>query len=306
MAKFEIEHKGKRYEIEAPDEKSAMETFEEHNKSFMEKLPIIGSIAKANREVKEATRDYINKNAPEKVKDYDEKIKTVKNLESLSNIVAASGAMTMATGPGLLAGMFGQGGLGAGVTLADRASEKGITNLDKDDAKRAALSGAISTLGPVAGRILSPFQSVNNAAVAARSGKPEPKSAYEALRDKIRPNFGMGKDKVGMGPLDELLKKEAATKAAAAKAERLTATSEKIQSIINTGTGGGLGLMLGGPTHAILGALAGYALPKVAPKIAPHLAPGVHNNIFGKPVNQSILNALGIGAGTSIADAPPI
>lgn len=258
---------------------------------------------------------------------------TAMALRMAGTASAAAPLMPMASaiaGPGLVANMGAQGLVGMGMGGLDSATKEHATGtLGKEGsgariAENAAITGLLSTLGPVAGKLRTPgrmeIPNPNYTNAAAKEGAVLSKPKPMTIEDQIKEAKSLAAP-VGF---DDLLKSKpyapsgGAIEEAAANAARNAQTnvkpvfvppSEATRDAVTHGIGATAGALIGhaDPATATLAALLGHQVAPYAQQLggAAMRSVGLHpekywNNKFmiENPGVQDILNILGqSGAG---------
>lgn len=213
---------------------------------------------------------------------------TIRASEQLAMDLPGSLLTSAVTGPGTLAGMAGQGLYGGAARARDIYGEKGA-NFDTSDVLDVLKSGGISSLGPLAGRMISPTVSR-----AMPPTMPAERPTVESIRAAARRKT-LGETTPA---LDEFMRK----RGAGVKQKKIEETAHKIgqgfENFPSTVTGGLTRAFMGagipwfmGYTHpALLGAVAaGSALGPHLPQMA---AKYWHNTALKNPLNEAILKSL--------------
>jgi hypothetical protein len=202
--------------------------------------------------------------------------------------------------PGTAINMAGQGAYGAGSHIYDVAKEKGLSNVNADDLKHAAVTGGISSLGPLIGRGISPE-------IPLKPQNPiEDLSVYIAKHHGMEHVPGEFIDEIGRAGRSDLFKPFVGK-------EMHKEVPDVIHRIGEGISGAALPVTIGAIAghqfmdSPILGALMGYGVSH-ARDIATKNIPAWWNNSamhagkFG-PMSQAVINQLAREGGSIGADA---
>jgi len=244
--------------------------------SWVEKLPLIGDKAKQGRE---AYPKFLEDN-PVVASQLDR----IRGTDKLAFDLVGSMMTQAATGPKLLASMVGQAGFGGAARTQDKIAEKGL-DLNEADAKDIGISSGVSSLGPLAGRVLSPHLPLNPEIIKKHKDVIAIGDRFEAAGRPIPENL--------KNVIDSAKRSLAVyeTKTPKPWAEKAGEVIEK--SLVPAAAGTVLGHAMGNP---LIGGLAGALFPHTGKMVKSYPT----NEIMHHPSTQAILNAMFRGAGNQI------
>jgi len=217
----------------------------------------------------------------------------------LGRDIGNSVALQAVSGPTTLINMLGQGAYGAGSHIYDVSKEKGLSGVDADDLKHAAVKGGISSLGPLIGRAISPAVPM------------QPKGPIEGISHWVAKNKGM--EHVPDEFVEEIARagRSGIFKPFVGKEMHDTVphlVQKGAEALANNAMPMAVGAMAGHTlmNAPILGALAGVGLTH-AKDIATKGIPAWWNNMAmhtgtAGPMFQSVLNQLSREGGDIAAD----
>lgn len=255
------------------------------DKSIMERIPLVGGLA---TQYKDSESDWVDK-IDAKNPGFRAAYYNNKKLEGVANDIIGSVATSAVSGPKLLTNMITQALYGGASRGKDIIADKG-SDVKLSDIGDVGKSGAISALGPLAGRLLSPTSK-------NLGGLPKPPPVEKPTFESI---------KAGMrgGNKDALLDAFVRGRQQAIHAKNIEKTASSIKS--------GMGNLMDQPTSAAVRAFAGGAVPymmgahplltatgatlgAVAPHV-PQMGAKYWNNQMNDAILKSIITSYGVNS----------